>query len=73
MTVASGVSVAVQVMPPSLVLRPLIEPLATVRSALVKPLTASLKVMVTALVSPILRAVSLTTMDAVGATVSLTM
>ena len=70
---ASGVSVAVQVMPPSLLLRPLIEPLATVRSAVVKPLTASLKVMVTTLVSPILRAVSVTTMDAVGATVSLTM
>ena len=44
---AVGVKVAVQVMPPSLLLTALSVPLATVRSALVKPVTASLKVMVT--------------------------
>ena len=67
-----GVSVAVQVMPPSLLLRPLRVPLATVRSAVVKPLTASLKVMVTSEVSPAARLLSATTMVAVGRTVSIT-
>ncbi|MNV39333.1 hypothetical protein D3C71_1309090 [compost metagenome] len=68
---ADGVKVAVQVMPPSLLLTALRVPLAIVRSALVKPLTASLKVMVTSEVSPILSAVSATTMVAVGRTVSM--
>ena len=67
-----GVSVAVQVMPPSLLLRPLRLPLATVRSAVVKPLTASLKVMVTSEVSPAAKLVSATTMVAVGRRVSIT-
>ncbi|MNF87619.1 hypothetical protein D3C84_700890 [compost metagenome] len=44
---ALGVKVAVQVMPPSLLLTALKVPLAIVRSALVKPVTASLKVIVT--------------------------
>ena len=44
---AVGVKVAVQVMPPSLLLTAVNVPLAIVRSALVKPVTASLKVMVT--------------------------
>ncbi|MNQ74428.1 hypothetical protein D3C85_891830 [compost metagenome] len=68
---AEGVKVAVQVMPPSLLLTAVNVPLAIVRSALVKPLTASLKVMVTSEVSPILNAVSVTTMVAVGRTVSM--
>ncbi|MOA34282.1 hypothetical protein D3C78_1556480 [compost metagenome] len=66
-----GVKVAVQVMPPSLLLTALKVPLAMVRSALEKPLTASLKVMVTNDVSPICRALSATTMVAVGSTVSI--
>ncbi len=65
-----GVSVAVQVMPPSLLLNPESTPLATVRSALVNAVTASLKVMVTREVSPAAMAVSATTMLAVGRTVS---
>ena len=68
---AVGVKVAVQVMPPSLLLTALKVPLAMVRSALVKPLTASLKVMVTSEVSPTLSAVSATTMVAVGRRVSM--
>ncbi|MNZ43139.1 hypothetical protein D3C78_607360 [compost metagenome] len=68
---AFGVNVAVQVMPPSLLLTEVNVPLAMVRSALVKPLTASEKVMVTRDVSPILSAVSVTTMVAVGRTVSM--
>ena len=48
-------------------------PWATLRSAVVKPVTGSLKVMVTVLVSPALSAVSLTTMVAVGRTVSTVM
>ena len=68
---AVGVKVAVQVVPPSLLLTALNVPLATVRSALVKPVTASLKVMVTWLVSPTLSAVSATTMLAVGRSVSM--
>ncbi len=71
LTLAVGVKVAVQVMPPSLLLTALRVPLARVRSALVKPLTASLKVMVTSDVSPIFSAVSATTMVAVGRTVSM--
>ncbi|MNK79826.1 hypothetical protein D3C87_995040 [compost metagenome] len=66
---AVGVSVAVQVMPPSLDATLLKVPLAMVRSALLKPLTASLKVMVTVEVSPALSAVSATTMVAVGTSV----
>ncbi|MNL14880.1 hypothetical protein D3C87_1358410 [compost metagenome] len=68
---AVGVNVAVQVMPPSLLLTELKVPLAMVRSALENPLTASLKVMVTSDVSPILNALSATTMVAVGSTVSM--
>ncbi|MNG30878.1 hypothetical protein D3C84_1165840 [compost metagenome] len=63
-------SVAVQVMPPSPLLSPLKEPLATVMSARVKPVTASLKVIVTSEVSPMFSAVSATTMVAVGRRVS---
>ncbi|MNU68437.1 hypothetical protein D3C71_578030 [compost metagenome] len=70
LTLAVGVKVAVQVMPPSLLLTAVSVPLAIVRSALVNPLTASLKVMVTSEVSPILRLVSATTRVAVGRTVS---
>ncbi|MNF85355.1 hypothetical protein D3C84_677480 [compost metagenome] len=61
-----GVKVAVQVMPPSLLLTAVNVPLAMVRSALVKPLTASENVIVTVEDSPILNAVSATTMVAVG-------
>ncbi|MNR32178.1 hypothetical protein D3C85_1497400 [compost metagenome] len=68
---AVGVKVAVQVMPPSLLLTAVNVPLVMVRSALVKPLTASLKVIVTREVSPILNAVSATTMVAVGRSVSM--
>ena len=68
---AVGVKVAVQVMPPSLLLTAVNVPLAMVRSALVKPLTASLKVNVTSEVSPMLSAVSATTMVTVGRTVSM--
>ncbi|MNC13794.1 hypothetical protein D3C76_534750 [compost metagenome] len=63
---AVGVKVAVQVMPPSLLLTLLNVPLAMVRSALLKPVTASLNVMVTRVVSPALSAVSAITMLAVG-------
>ncbi|MOA02891.1 hypothetical protein D3C78_1223670 [compost metagenome] len=66
-----GVKVAVQVMPPSLLLTALNLPLAMVRSALVKPVIASLKVMVTSEVSPIRRLLSAITMVAVGRTVSM--
>ncbi|MNO62804.1 hypothetical protein D3C76_534850 [compost metagenome] len=68
---AVGVKVAVQVIPPSLLLTAVSVPLAMVRSALVNPLTASLKVIVTSEVSPILSAVSATTMVAVGRSVSI--
>ena len=70
-TAAVGVKVAVQVMPPSLLLTALRLPLATVRSALVNPVTASLKVMVTEEVSPAAKAESATTMVAVGRWVSM--
>ena len=66
-----GVKVAVQVMPPSLLLTAVNVPLAIVRSALVKPLTASEKVMVTSEVSPALRVGSARTMVAVGRSVSM--
>ncbi|MNC13796.1 hypothetical protein D3C75_615520 [compost metagenome] len=62
---------AVQVMPPSLLLTALKVPLSMVRSALVKPVTASEKVMVTSEVSPTLNAPSATTIVAVGSTVSM--
>src|SRR3546814_17904149 len=62
LVLALGVSVPVQVMPPSPLLRPVTVPLATVRSAVVKPVTASLKVKVTKDVSPTIREVSPTTM-----------
>ncbi|MNO58424.1 hypothetical protein D3C76_489820 [compost metagenome] len=68
---AVGVKVAVQVMPPSLLLTEVNAPLAIVRSALVKPVTAWLKVMVTSDVSPIFRALSVTTIVAVGGAVSM--
>ncbi|MCY1558033.1 hypothetical protein D9M68_949340 [compost metagenome] len=68
---AVGVSVAVQVTPPSALLKPLNTPLATLKSAVVSPVTASLKVMVTVVVSPAASALSATTMLAVGRTVSM--
>ncbi|MNZ58203.1 hypothetical protein D3C78_762080 [compost metagenome] len=68
---AVGVKVAVQVMPPSLLLTALSVPLAMVRSALVKPLTASLNVMVTSEVSPALSVGSASIIVAVGRTVSI--
>ncbi|MCY1314663.1 hypothetical protein D9M70_653420 [compost metagenome] len=70
-TAAVGVRVAVQVMPPSALLKPLNTPLATLKSAVVNPVTASLKVMVTIDVSPMVSEVSATTMLAVGRTVSM--
>ena len=71
MTLALGVRVAVQVMPPSAELSPLRLPLATLKSAVVSPLTASLKVMVTVVPCPAFSAVSVTTMVAVGRWVSM--
>ena len=68
--VAAGVSVAVQVIPPSLELTLPSVPPPTVKSALVKPVTASLKVKVTNEVSPIVSRLSATTMAAVGRAVS---
>ncbi|MNR62908.1 hypothetical protein D3C85_1850520 [compost metagenome] len=70
-TLAVGVRVAVQVMPPSPLERLLRAPSATVKSAVVKPVTASLKVMVTVEVSPMARAVSATTIEALGRRVSM--
>ena len=66
-----GVKVAVHVVPPSADDTELSVPLAMVRSAFVNPETASLKVRVTSEVSPILRALSATTMVAVGRCVSI--
>ncbi len=66
-----GVRVAVQVMPPSLLLTDESVPLEMVRSALVNPVTASLNVKVTDDVSPTLNDVSDTTMVAVGRAVSI--
>ena len=71
LALAPGVRVAVQVMPPSLELRPLRAPLATLKSAVVSPLTASLKVMVTVVVCPAFSTVSVTTTVAVGRWVSM--
>ncbi len=61
-----GVKVAVQVMPPSLLLTALNVPLATLRSLLSKPVTASEKVTVTRVVSPAFRVGSAITTVAVG-------
>ena len=69
LTPALAVRVAVQVIPPSLLVRALSVALAMVRSALSKPVTASLKVMVTKEVPSTASAVSLTTMLALGRTV----
>ena len=69
-TPAVGVKVAVQVIPPSLLLTVLRMPLATLRSLLSNPVTASLKVIVTSEVSPALNTGSATTMLAVGRTLS---
>ena len=73
MVLALGVSVAVQVIPPSLLLRLDSVPLGAFRSAVVKPVTASVKVNVTVAVSPMRRAVSLIVMAEakVGRTVSI--
>ena len=65
-----GVKVPVQVMPPSLLARPVSVPLLRVRSALVKPVTASLKVKVSVAVSPTFNAVSLMAIATVGRCVS---
>ena len=65
-----GVSVAVQVTPPSDDETAERLPLAIVRSLLVKPVTASLKVIVTSDVSPMINELSATTIDDVGRTVS---
>ncbi|MCY1544333.1 hypothetical protein D9M68_802100 [compost metagenome] len=70
-TAALGVRVAVQVMPPSALPKPLNKPLATLKSAVVNPVTASLKVMVTIEVSPTASTLSATTMLALGRTVSM--
>ena len=53
-----GVSVAVQVMPPSPEVKLVSAPFGLDRSAIVNPVTASVKVKVTVAVSPILNAVS---------------
>ena len=65
-----GVSVAVQVIPPSTVPKLDSEALGADRSPIVKPVTASVKVKVTCVVSPIDSAVSVSAMLAVGRTVS---
>ena len=59
---AAGVSVAVQVMPPSPVVRLDSEAVGANRSAEVKPVTASVKTKVTVAVSPMRKAVSLMVM-----------
>ena len=66
-----GVRVAVQVMPPSPLVRLLSAPFSTLKFAVVSPLTASLNVMVTVLVSPAASAASATVMLAVGRRVSM--
>ncbi|MCY1304172.1 hypothetical protein D9M70_539180 [compost metagenome] len=68
---AVGVRVAVQVRPPSVDTRLLSTPFSTLKSVRSSPFTASLKVMVTVLLSPTARAVSATTMVAVGRWVSM--
>ena len=69
---ALGVSVAVQVMPPSPDVRFESAALGALRSAVVKPITASVKVKVTVAVSPTRKAVSLMVMleASVGRSVS---
>ncbi|BDA14943.1 hypothetical protein KAM339_034840 [Aeromonas caviae] len=52
MKFASGVKVAVQVLPPSELVSPVTVPPTTVRSPSSNPVTFSLKVKVTSLVSP---------------------
>ena len=64
---ALGVSVAVQEIPPSPLVRLERVALGALRSAMVKPLTASAKETVTVAVSPIFREVSLMVMDDVRA------
>lgn len=59
---ALGANVEVQVMPPSLELRLVIEALGVFRSAVVKPATASVNTKVTIAVSPMRNAVSLIVM-----------
>ena len=66
-----GVKVAVQVMPPLLLLTVLKVPFSMVRSALVKPVTASLKVKVTSEVSPMISEESATVIVAEGRRVSM--
>ncbi len=66
-----GVRVPVQVMPPSDELTALKVPFSTVKSALVKPVTVSLNVKVTSEVSPAAKAVSATTIVAVGLVLSM--
>ena len=66
-----GVSVAVQVMPPSLLLRLARSAFGAETSAVAKPLTASLKVNVTVAVSPIFNAASERPMPTVGAVLSI--
>ena len=61
--VAVGVRVAVQVMPPSVVVKFERAALGASRSAVVKPVTASEKEKVTVAVSPMRRAVSLMVME----------
>ena len=70
---ALGVSVVVQVMPPSLLLRLESEALGALRSAIVKPVTTSAKVNVTVAVSPTRKAVLLMVIAeaSVGRTVSI--
>ncbi|MNZ89064.1 hypothetical protein D3C78_1079680 [compost metagenome] len=68
---AVGVRVAVQVLPPSRLLKPLNDPLIAVRSAVDKRLIASEKVIVTRLTWPTPRLTLDTTMDAVGRWVSM--
>ena len=69
---AVGVSVAVQVLPPSLLTRLDNTPLATLRSERLRPLTTSLKVMVTVVVWPMPSVPPATEMVAVGRWVSIT-
>ncbi|MNH01870.1 hypothetical protein D3C79_610940 [compost metagenome] len=67
---ASGVKVALQVLPPSDVVSPVTVPPTTVRSSSSKPCTFSLKVKVTGLVSPTVSCSSTRFTTTVGAVVS---
>ncbi len=69
-TLAVGVKVAVQVMPPSPEVTALKVPFGIVKSALENPVTASEKVKVTSDVSPASKELSLTTIPAVGGVLS---